>query len=136
MTTLTDVDSLAVLDVHCSVRWRHDTVLGRKLVRRNADEIASVAADKAFHNWPIRYEYRAESIEPLLLRSGSRLGPLLHNAVIRSKGYNQRWMAETSYSSAKRSLNADVRSLAGYRQFRKIVLMFAVNNKEHLSESL
>ncbi len=78
--TLTDTESLAVLDVHCSVKWRHDTILGRKLVRLNADELVSVAADKAFHNWPIRYEYMAESIEPLLLRSGSTLGPVLHNS--------------------------------------------------------
>ena len=136
VTTLTDVDSLAVLDVHCSVKWRHDTILGRKLVRRNSDELASVAADKAFHNWPIRYEYWAERIEPLLLRSGSTLGPVLHNTLIRSSGYNQRWMAEASYSSTKRSLGADVRSLAWYRQFRKIVLMFAVHNIERLSETL
>ena len=136
VTTLTDVESLAVLDVHCSVKWRHDTILGRKLVRRNADELASVAADKAFHNWLIRYEYWAESIEPLLLRSGSTLDPVLHNAVIRANEYTQRWMTKTSYSSTKRSLGADVRSLAWYRQFREIVLMFAVNNIENLSETL
>lgn len=136
VTTLTDVESLAVLDVHCSVKWRHDTILGRKLVRRNTNELLSVAADKAFHNWSIRYEYWAESIEPLLCRSGSTLGPTLHNALIRANGYNQRWMAETSYSSVKRSLGSDVRSLGWYRQFREIVLMFAVHNIESLSESL
>ena len=136
VTTLTDTESLAVLDVHCSAKWRHDTILGRKLVRRNADELVSVAADKAFHNWPIRYEYMAESIEPLLLRSGSTLGPILHNTLIRSNGYTQRWMAETSYSSTKRSLGSELRSLGWYRQFREIVLMFAVHNIENLSETL
>ena len=136
VTTLTDTESLAVIDVHCTVKWRHDTVLGRKLVRRNADELVSVAADKAFHNWSIRYEYWAESIEPLLLRSGSTLGPTLYNALIRANGYNQRWMAETSYSVTKRSLGSAVRSLGWYRQFREIILMFAVHNIERLSETL
>ncbi len=58
------------------------------------------------------------------------------NTLIRSNGYTQRWMAETSYSSTKRSLGSELRSLGWYRQFREIVLMFAVHNIESLSETL
>jgi len=55
---------------------------------------------------------------------------------VRSKGYSQRWMAETSYSTTKRSLGDAVRALSWYRQFREIVLMFAITNIESLCEPL
>ena len=45
-------------------------------------------------------------------------------------------MAETSYSTTKRSLGDAVRALGWYRQFREIVLMFAITNKESLWEPL
>jgi IS5 family transposase len=136
VTTLTDRESLAVLDVHISARWKHDTKTGPQVVRRNADDLLSVAADKAFHNWFTKYEFYALGVEPLILQRGSRPLTLGHNALIRAKGYSQRWMAETSYSTTKRSLGDAVRALGWYRQFREIVLMFAISNIEPLCESL
>lgn len=59
-----------------------------------------------------------------------------HNALIRTNGYSQRWMAETSYSTVKRSFGSAVRARFWYREFRKIVLMFAISNIEHLCEPL
>ncbi|MFD2375640.1 IS5 family transposase [Haloarchaeobius iranensis] len=134
--TLTDRESLAVLDVHISARWKHDTKTGPQVVRRNADDLLSVAADKAFHNWITKYEFYALGVEPLILQRGSRPLTLGHNALIRAKGYSQRWMAETSYSTTKRSLGDAVRALGWYRQFREIVLMFAISNIEPLCEPL
>jgi len=136
VTTLTDRESLAVLDVHISARWKHDTKTGPQVVRRNADDLQSVAADKAFHNWVTKYECYALGVEPLILQRGSRALTVGHNTVIRSKGYAQRWMAETSYSTTKRSLGDAVRALGWYRQFREIVLMFAISNIEPLCEPL
>ncbi|WP_435130341.1 IS5 family transposase [Halobaculum sp. D14] len=136
VTTLTDRESLAVLDVHISARWKHDTKTGPQVVRRNADDLLSVAADKAFHNWVTKYEFYALGVEPLILQRGSRPLTLGHNALIRAKGYSQRWMAETSYSSTKRSLGDAVRALGWYRQFREIVLMFAISNIEPVCEPL
>jgi len=135
-TTLTDRESLAVLDVHISARWKHDTKTGPQVVRRNADDLLSVAADKAFHNWITKYEFYALGVEPLILQRGSKPLTLGHNALIRAKGYSQRWMAETSYSTTKRSLGDAVRALGWYRQFREIVLMFAISNIEPLCEPL
>jgi len=43
-------------------------------------------------------------------------------------------MAETSYSTTKRSLGDAVRALGWYRQFREIVLMFTIINIEQLCE--
>ncbi len=45
-------------------------------------------------------------------------------------------MAETSYSTTRRSLGGAVRALGWYRQFREIVLMFAIINIEPLCEPL
>ena len=136
VTTLTDRESLAILDVHISARWKHDTKTGPQVVRRNADDLLSVAADKAFHNWITKYEFYALGVEPLILQRGSRPLTVGHNALIRTKGYAQRWMAETSYSTTKRSLGDAVRALGWYRQFREIVLMFAIINIEKLCEPL
>ena len=44
--TITDTELLAVLDLQCSVEWKHDTKLGPQVVQRNANDLLSVAADK------------------------------------------------------------------------------------------
>ncbi|KAB7519434.1 transposase [Halosegnis rubeus] len=132
VTMLTDRESLAVLDVHISARWKHDTKTGPQVVRRNADDPLSVAADKAFHSWITKYEFYTLGVEPLILQRGSRTLALGHNALTRSKGYSQGWMSETSYSTTKRSLGDAVRALGWYRLFREIVLMFAISNIELL----
>lgn len=136
VTTLTDTATLAVLDVHCAARWRHDTRTGPRLVRRNTDELQSVAADKAFQDWLTEFEYLAHGIDPLILHRGSTPLTVGHNAAIRETGYSQRWMAETSYSGVKRPLGEVVGAQAWYRQFREIVLMFAVYNIERISRTL
>ena len=79
---------------------------------------------------------RRAEVEPLILQRGSKPLTLGHNALIRAKGYSQRWMAETSYSTTKRSLGDAVRALGWYRQFREIALMFAISNIEPLCEPL
>jgi IS5 family transposase len=134
VTTLTDRESLAVVDVHISPRWKHDTKTGPQVVRRSTDDLLSVAADKVY--WVTKYEFYALGIDPLILQRGSRPLTRGHNALIRAKGYSQRWMAETSYSTTKHSLGDAVRALGWYRQFREIVLMFAISNIEPLCEPL
>jgi len=136
VTTLTDVESLAVLDVHIAARWKHDTKTGPQVVRRNADDLLTVAADNGFQDWKTEYEIAALDVEYLVHYRGSSPKAVMNNALIRTKGYSQRWMAETSYSTTKRSLGDAVRALGWYRQFREIVLMFAIINIEPLCEPL
>ncbi|WP_284011596.1 IS5 family transposase [Haloarcula pelagica] len=136
VTTLTDVESLAVLDVHISARWLHDTKTGPQVVRRNAGDLQSVAADTGFQDWNTEYEIAALDIDYLVHYRGSSLNATANNALIRAKGYSQRWMAETSYSTIKRSLGDAERALDWYRQFREIVLMVAITNIEPLCEPL
>lgn len=136
VTTITDVESLAVLDVHITARWKHDTKTGPQVVRISADDLRSVVADNGFQDWHTEYESAALDVEYLVHYRGSSPKAALNNAPNRTNGYSQRWMAETSYSITKRSLVDAVRALGWYRQFREIVLMFALINIESLCEPL
>ena len=49
-TTLTNTESLAVLDVHCCIERKHDTKAGPRDVRRNADGLRTVVADRGFQD--------------------------------------------------------------------------------------
>ncbi len=73
VTTLTDTESLAVLDLQCSVEWKHDTKLGPQIVRRNAADLLSVAADKGFQDWMSTFEFYTLDADPLVLKRGSSL---------------------------------------------------------------
>jgi IS5 family transposase len=86
--------------------------------------------------WLTKYEFYALGVEPLILQRGSRPLTLGHNVLIRTKGYSQSGMAETSYSTTKRSLGDAVRALRWCRQFREIILMIAISNIEPLCEPL
>ncbi|ELZ39695.1 ISH9-type transposase, partial [Halorubrum californiense DSM 19288] len=102
----------------------------------NADDLQSVAADNGFQDWHTEYEIAAHDVECLVHYRGSSANATATNALNRANGYSQRWMAETSYSKTKRSLGDAVRTLGWYRQFREIVLMFAITNIEPLCEPL
>ena len=86
VTTITDTELLAVLDLQCSAEWSHDTKLGPQVVRRNADDLLSVAADKGFHDWISKFEFYTLGVDPLVLERGSSPATVGHNALIREKG--------------------------------------------------
>ena len=50
VTTLTDTELLAVLGVHITAQWTHDTKTRPQVVGVPADDLLSVAANKALHN--------------------------------------------------------------------------------------
>jgi IS5 family transposase len=135
-TTLTDTASLAVLDVHCCIEREHDTRAGPRVVRRNADDLRAVLADNGFQDWHTEYELAALDLDYLVHHRGSTPMATAHNALNRMKGYTQRWMAETSYSTVKRTQDSALRSRFWYRQFREIVLMFAIHNIKKITEKL
>lgn len=135
-TTLTDTESLAVLDVHCCIEREHDTTAGPRVVRRNADDLRAVVADNGFQDWHTEYELSAFDLDYLVHHRGEKPMAVAHNALNRSKGYTQRWMAETSYSTVKRTQDSALRSRFWYRQFREIILMFALHNIKKTAEKL
>jgi len=136
VTTITDTQLPAVLDVQRSAQWRHDTKPGPQVVRRNADDLLSVAADKTFHSWINTFECYTLNVDSLVLGQGSKPRTVGHNALIRDAGYSRRRMAETSYSTVKHSLGSAVRAQFWYREFREIVLESAISNIEQLCEPL
>jgi len=125
-----------VVDLQCSVEWKHDTKLEPQVVQRNANDLLSVAADKGFRDWMSKFEFYTLDVDPLVLECGSSPATVGHNALIREARYSQRWMSETSYSTTKRSLGSAVRAQFWYREFREIVLLFAISNIEQLCEKL
>ena len=94
-----------MLDVHCCIEREHDTKAGPRVVRRNADDLRAVAADNGFQDWYTEYEIAALNIDYLVHYRGSSLMATANNALIRAKGYTQRWMAEspTRRSSERRT---------------------------------
>jgi len=106
------------------------------VVHRNADDLQSVGADNGFQDWHTEYEITAYEVEYLVHYHRSSPKVTLNNALNWANGYSQRWMAERSYSTDKRSPGGTVRALSWYRQFREIFLMFAITNVESLCEPI
>jgi IS5 family transposase len=127
-TALVDTASQAILDVHCTTEKRHDTQIGWQLARRNAGEIASLAADKGYDWQQLRDKLREEGVRPLIKHREFRPIDHAHNAWIDETLYGQRALSETVFSVIKRTLGHAVRARAWYREFREIVLMCAVYN--------
>jgi IS5 family transposase len=135
-TTLTDTESLAVLDVHCCIEREHDTKAGPRVVHRNADDLRAVVADNGFQDWHTEYELAAYDLDYCVHHRGSKPTAVAHNTLNQLNGYTQRWMAETSYSTTKRTQDSALRSRFWYRQFREIVLMFALHNLKKTAKKL
>ena len=111
-------------------------LLPELIICANPDGLLTFAGDNGFQDWKTAHEIAGLDVEYVVHYRGSSPNAVMNNALIRTKGYFQRWMAETSYLTTKRSLGDAVRALGRYRQFREIVLMFAIINIEPLCEPL
>jgi len=112
-TTLTDTESLAVLDVHRCIEREHDTKAGPRVVHRNADDLRAVVADNGFQDWHTEYELPAYDLEYRVHHRGSKPVAVAHNTLNQLASYTQWWMAETSYSTTKRTQDDALRSRFG-----------------------
>jgi len=65
-TALLDTEGQAILDVHCTTEKRYDTQLGWQVARRNAGDLASLAADKGYDWIDLREKLREEGVRPLI----------------------------------------------------------------------
>ncbi|WP_394347640.1 transposase [Halorubrum sp. CGM4_25_10-8A] len=45
---LVDADTSAILDLHCSAHWSHDTQTGCQVVLHNTEKIKILSADKGY----------------------------------------------------------------------------------------
>ncbi|WP_225336296.1 IS5 family transposase [Halomicrobium urmianum] len=129
-TALIDTESCAVLDVHCSAHWPHDTQVGRRVALRNTTEIESLAGDNGYDDQSLRDALRTAGVRPVIRYRLFAHYDHAHNARLDSGLYGQRWMAETAFSVIKRRYGSAVRPRAWYREFRALVLTAAVYNLE------
>jgi IS5 family transposase len=53
VTLLVDIESQAVLDLHCTTRKTHDTQIGMQVARRNAEDLQVLLGDKGY-DWLTR----------------------------------------------------------------------------------
>jgi IS5 family transposase len=93
-----------------------------------AGELRVLTADKGYDwNW-LRDDLRELGIRPLIKHCIHKTYDHTHNARIDEEFYRQRSMAETVFSSVKRSLGSALRARTWYREFREVTLMCAVYN--------
>ena len=128
-TALVDTESCAVLDIHYSAHWPHDTQVGRRVALRSTDDIGSLAGNKGYDDQSLR-DALAEGVRPVIRHRRFAHYDHAHNARLNSDLYGQRWMAETAFSAIKGRFGSAVRPNAWYREFRELVLTFAVYNLE------
>ena len=127
-TALVDTETQAILDVHYTTEKRHDTQLGWQVARRNAGDLASLAADKGYDWMELREKLRKEGVRPLIKHREFRPIDHAHNARIDGPRYRQRAMCETVFSTIKRTLGDAVRARSWYGEFRELILICIVHN--------
>jgi IS5 family transposase len=128
VTALVDVKTLYVFDVHCTTTKKHDAKIGPQVARRNAEDLRSLAADRAYDGKPFRDELREDGVRPLIKHRIYSSLDLAHNARMSRLWYNRRWMGETVFSSIKRTLGSAVRARSWHLEFREMVLKCTVYN--------
>ena len=129
VTKLVDMESQAILDVHCSTTLEgSDAGLCEQIARRNAGDLRTLAADKGYDKNALRERLREIEIRPLIKHCVRAPYDHAHNARIDEDLYAQRSMTETVDSAVKRSLGYAVRARDWYREFREIALMCVVYN--------
>ena len=88
----------------------------------------SLAADRGYDDKAFRDELPENGIRPLIKHRIFWALDHAHNARMDTDRYNQRWMAETVFSSLKRTLGATVRARSWYLEFREMLLKSTVYN--------
>jgi IS5 family transposase len=129
-TLLVDVESLAILDVHCSTGKPHDTQIGWQVVKRNRKNAAMevLLGDKGYDWSDLRDRCRSAGIRPVIKHREFTSLDKAHNARLDDDLYAQRAKVETAFSVLKRRLRKTVRARSWSGQFREIPCRCVVYN--------
>ena len=127
-TLLTDCESGAILDVHCTTSRPHDTQIEWQVLTRNLDRIDIITADKGYDWADLRSMLRANDVRPLIKHREFDSLDKAHNARLDDEGYHHRSAAECSFRVLKQRFGDRLHARAWYRQFREIVFKVAVKN--------
>jgi len=128
VTALVDVETLYITDIHSTTSKKHDAKIGPQVARRNVGDLRSLAADRGYDAKAFRDELRASGVRPLIKHRIFSSLDHAHNARMDSDRYHQRSMAETVFSSIKRTLGAAVRARSWWLEFREMILKATVYN--------
>lgn len=127
-TVLTDCETGAILDIHCSTSRPHDTQIGWQVLTRNTDRIETITADKGYDWDDLRSMLRDHDIRPVIKhREFDRLDRA-HNARLDDAVYHRRSVVECSIRVLKQRYGDRLRSRTWYGQFRELALKAAVKN--------
>jgi IS5 family transposase len=128
VTFLVDVNTLSVLDLHCSASRKGEVPTAKQIARRNAGDLHSLAGDRGYDSNLLRQQLRTSDTRPLIRHRIMASYDHAHNARIDADLYNQRWMVETVISSIKRTLGSAVRARSWSLELREMILKCAVYN--------
>jgi IS5 family transposase len=129
-TALVDCSTGVILDIHCSVKQRHDTQIGWQVLVRNLGNLETILADKGYDWELLRHKLHVEGVETVIKHREHGDLDVAHNALIDENIYNQRSLIESTFFALKRRYGESLRSRTWYGQFREIVLKSAIRNIE------
>lgn len=127
-TILTDVETLAIKDVHFTTRKSYDGHIGLQVFRRNVEDLQALLADKGYSWGELREECQEESTRPVIKHKEHNGLKKAHNARIDDDVYHQRWMCETGFSMLKLDDGETLRSRSWHGQFRELTRKCIVHN--------
>jgi IS5 family transposase len=129
-TALVDCSTGVILDIHCSVKQRHDTQIGWQVLNRNLSNLETILADKGYDWELLRHKLHVEGVETVIKHREHGDLDVAHNALIDDNIYHQRSLIESTFFALKRRYGESLRSRTWYGQFREIVLKSAIRNIE------
>jgi IS5 family transposase len=129
-TAVIDCSTGAILDIHCSVRQKHDCRIAWQVLRRNIDNLEKVVADKGYDWNLLRYILHLDGVETEIKHREHGDSDVALNALIDENTYNQRQLIESAFFALKRVYGGTLGSRTWYGQFREIVLKCAIRNIE------
>lgn len=129
-TLLVDVESLAILDVHCSTGKPHDTQIGWQTLKRNRQNKALnvLLGDKGYDWSDLRQRCRDAGVRPVIKHREFTSLDRAHNARQDDELYAQRAKVETVFSVLKRRFGHTVRARSWFGQFREMLCRCVVYN--------
>jgi IS5 family transposase len=122
-TLLVDVESLAILDVHCSTGKPHDSQIGWQVIKRNRDNLALdvLLGDKGYDWDDLRDRCRNADIRPVIKHREFSSLDRAHNARLNEDIHAQRSQVEPVFSVLKRRFGKTVRARTWFAQFREML---------------
>lgn len=127
-TLLTDCDTGAILDVHCTMSRPHDTQIGCQVLTRNLDRIDIITADKGYDWGELRTKLREHGVRPVIKHREFDNLDKAHNARLDDDTYHRRSVVECSFRILKQRYGDRLTTRSWYRQFRELTLKAAVKN--------